>query len=181
MRAMKNRPIQHTFRGRCVETADGDVEDSGDNRAMSSAAKFDEKAVYSSIGEMMQAASEAAVVQAVRQYGFVLDYSEASVAHLDPILAQVATQPAVDVERETKLWGAYFGETVRHLYGGEWEFTQYPGSATAVPTVLARGIHLYPLMKVYRRLTLGEGERLDAFYAMLKQKLKAQPAANPAD
>jgi hypothetical protein len=134
-------------------------------------AKFSEQAVYDSIGGMMRAAAEAAVVEAEKAHGFVLDYSEASIAFLDAILAQAALSPTLDVERQTKLWGGYFGETIRAIYGGEWEFTQYPQSATAVPTLLVRGAKLYPLMKVYRRLTLGENERIDSFYAMLKQRL----------
>ena len=125
-------------------------------------AKFDDKAVYSSIGEMMVAAAATAVVEAERQHGFELDYSEPSIAHLDPILAQVVLQAKdADVERETKLWGAYLGETMRRIYGGDWEFTQYPGSATAVPTVLVRGIH--------------------AFYTLVKQRIEAQPAELPSD
>ncbi len=124
---------------------------------------------------MMRSAAEAAVIEAERSHGFVLDYSEASLAHLDPILAHVALSPTLDVERETKLWGSYFGETVRALYGGEWEFTQYPRSNAAVPTLVVRGAQLYPLMKVYRRLTLGEGERMDGFYALVKQRLEALP------
>jgi len=149
---------------------------------MSRPAKFDDKAVYSSIGDMMEAAAGTAVVEAERGQGFALDYSEASVAYLDPILAHVALQTTeMDVERETKLWGAYLGETVRRLYGGSWEFTQYPGSATAVPTLLVRGTHLYPLMKIYRRLTLGDGERVDAFFTLVKQKLESQPSEAPAE
>jgi hypothetical protein len=141
------------------------------------AGKFDDKAVYASIGEMMRVAAHAAVAEAERGYGFTLDYSEESLAYLDPILAQVALSKTLDVERETKLWGAYFGETVRTIYGGDWEFTQYPQSKVnaAVPTLVVRGSQLYPLMKVYRRLTLGEGERMDAFYAMVRQRLEALP------
>jgi hypothetical protein len=151
-------------------------------KAMAKPAKFDEKAVYASIGDMMESAAATAVVEAERQHGFDLDYSEASIAHLDPILAQAVLQSKdADIERETKLWGAYLGETMRRIYGGDWEFTQYPGSATAVPTVLVRGIHLYPLMKVYRRLTLGEAERIDAFYTLVKQRIEAQPAELPTD
>jgi hypothetical protein len=136
---------------------------------------FDEKATYDSIGAMMRAAAETAVVEAERTYGFVLDYSEDSLGYLDPILAQVALSPTLDVERETKLWGAYFGETILGLYGGDWEFSQYPRSNAAVPTLVVRGAQLYPLMKVFRRLTLGEGERMDAFYAMARQRLEALP------
>jgi len=134
-----------------------------------------EQNVYADLGAMMQASADAAVAEAEQQYGFVLDYSEASLQHLDPILAQAALSKHLDVERETKLWGSYFGETVLRLYGGEWQLTLYPQSAAQVPTLIVRGAQLYPLIKVYRRLTLGEAERMDAFYAMVKQRLEALP------
>jgi hypothetical protein len=140
---------------------------------MAAAKAFSEQAVYESIGAMMRAAAEAAVLEAEKLHGFALDFSEESLGYLDAILAHAALSSTLDVERQTKLWGGYFGETLRALYGGEWEFTQYPQSTTAVPTLLVRGAKVYPLMKVYRRLTLGEGERMDSFYAMLKQKLGA--------
>ena len=66
------------------------------------------------------------------------------------------------------MWGSYFGEVIRRRFAGEWEFTQYPGGGVAaVPTLLVRGSRLYPLMKVYRRLTLGGAENLSAFYKMV--------------
>jgi hypothetical protein len=130
--------------------------------------------VYRSIGEMMEVAAAAAVAASAEKYGFPLDYSPGSVQALDPILAQVAAGE-MDAERETKMWGAYLGEVVRREFGGEWDLTQYPNSASAVPTILSRGARVYPLMKVYRRLTLGEGERIDAFYEMVKQKLNDLP------
>jgi hypothetical protein len=49
--------------------------------------------------------------------------------------------------------------------------TQYPGGAVAVPAVDVRGSRLFPLMKVYRRLTVGEEEDLRAFYAMVTERL----------
>jgi hypothetical protein len=128
---------------------------------------------YSSIGEMMAAAAEAAAAAGARQYGFAMDFSEASLGYLDPILAQVLMQANPDLERETKLWGGYFGETLRRIYGGEWELTQYPRSSALVPTLIIEGSQLYPLMKVYRRLTLGEGERVDEFLVMVKARLAA--------
>jgi hypothetical protein len=141
---------------------------------MAATKTYSDAAVYDSIGAMMRAAAQAAVLEAEKLHGFALDYSEQSLGYLDAILAHASLSATLDVERQTKLWGGYFGETIRALYGGEWEFTQYPQSATAVPTLLVRGAKLYPLMKVYRRLTLGEGERMDSFYAMLKQKLGEQ-------
>ena len=54
-----------------------------------------------------------------------------------------------------------------------WEMTQYPGGAwwrwPAGRDV--RGSRVFPLMKVYRRLTEGEEEDLRAFYAMVTERL----------
>ena len=81
-------------------------------------------------------------------------------------------QAAEDLEFQTRLWGSYFGEVIRRRFGGEWELTQHPGGgASAVPTLVVRGARLYPLMKVYRRLTLGKGEDLAAFYNMVSARL----------
>jgi len=60
---------------------------------------------------------------------------------------------------------------VRRRYAGSWEMTQYPGGTTAVPAVDVRGSRLFPLMKVYRRLTAGEEEDLRTFYSMVTERL----------
>jgi hypothetical protein len=49
--------------------------------------------------------------------------------------------------------------------------TQYPGGAMAVPAIEVRASRLFPLMKVYRRLTVGDEEDLRAFYAMVTERL----------
>jgi hypothetical protein len=41
----------------------------------------------------------------------------------------------------------------------------------AVPAIEVRGSRLFPLMKVYRRLTVGDEEDLRAFYAMVTERL----------
>jgi len=98
-----------------------------------------------------------------------LDFSESSVDQLEQILAG---QAAEDLEFQTRLWGSYFGEVIRRRFAGEWELAQYPGGGVAlVPTLLVRGSRLYPLIKVYRRLTMGEGENLCTFYKMVSGRL----------
>ena len=101
---------------------------------------------------MMDAYSEEAVHVAWNDHRQRLDRSESSVEVLEQILDG---QAAEDLEFQTRLWGSYFGEVIRLRFGGEWELTQYPGAVAAVPTLAVRGARLYPLMKVYRRLTLG--------------------------
>ena len=67
------------------------------------------------------------------------------------------------------------GEILRIRYTGSWEMTQYPGGTVAVPAVAVRGSRLFPLMKVHRRLTIGEEEDLPSFYTRVTSRL-----GNPA-
>jgi hypothetical protein len=103
-----------------------------------------------------------------------LDFSEASVARLEQLLAGGA--PA-DVEEAAKLWGAYFGEVVRRRWGGEWSFETYPGGNFATLTLTVAGSKLFPSIKIYRRLTQGTSEDLAAFYAAVKERLAKTPAS----
>jgi hypothetical protein len=131
---------------------------------------------FASLAAMMSAYAEEAVRIAWVDHRQRLDLSDASVDLLEHI---VDGQSAEDLDFQTRLWGSYFGEVIRRRFGGEWEFTQYPGGGVAVPTLLVRGSRLYPLIKVYRRLTLGEGENLSAFYKMVAARLD-EPLPSPS-
>jgi hypothetical protein len=130
-------------------------------------------AAYDSIESMMLAYAQEAVRVAWSAHRQRLDLSPSSIGLLEKILDG---QAAVDLEFQTRLWGGYFGEVLRANFGGDWEMTEYPGSALAVPTLVVRGSRLYPLMKVYRRLTLGESENLPSFYRMIAERLAEAPA-----
>jgi hypothetical protein len=124
---------------------------------------------FASLAEMMDAYSEEAVRVAWNDHRQRLDRSESSVDVLEQILDG---QAAEDLEFQTRLWGSYFGEVIRRRFGGAWELTQYPGAVAAAPTLEVRGARLYPLMKVYRRLTLGPEENLATFYKMVSGRLE---------
>ena len=131
---------------------------------------------FASLAEMMSAYAEEAVRVAWNDHRQRLDLSEASVDRLEQILEG---QSAEDLDFQTRLWGSYFGEVIRRRYTGEWELSQYPGGGVAVvPTLLIRDSRLYPLLKVYRRLTLGEAENLSAFYKMVAARLGDPPPAH---
>ena len=70
-----------------------------------------------------------------------------------------------------KLWGGYLGEVVRRRWGGEWAMETYPGAGFATLTLNVRGAKLFPSMKIYRRLTEGEGDDVWGFYKRVKGKL----------
>lgn len=134
-----------------------------------------ESASYPDLGTMMESYALAAAELARSRFRQALDFTSDSLDSLDEILVLVSEGPEFDLDFEVKLWGSYLGEVVRRRYAGNWEMTMYPGENTAVPAIDVRGSRLFPLMKVYRRLTIGGEEDLQAFYTMITGRL-----GNPA-
>jgi hypothetical protein len=130
---------------------------------------------FPDLGAMMEGYAHGAVEVAKDDYRHTLDFSADSINELDEILVLVAEDPNIDLDYESRLWGSYLGEVLRRRYAGGWEMTQYPGGAVAVPAVEVRGSRLFPIMKVYRRLTMGDEEDLRSFYTMVTERL-----GNPA-
>lgn len=130
-----------------------------------------ESTAFPDLGAMMEGYAQAAVDLARNEFQRDLDFSADSVDALDDILVVVSESPEKDLDFEVRLWGSYLGELLRRRYAGGWEMTQYPGGTVAVPAVDVRGSRLFPLMKVYRRLTAGEEEDLRSFYTMVTERL----------
>jgi len=123
------------------------------------------------LGAMMEGYARAAAELARSEYHQNLDFSSDTIDALDAILVLVGETPEIDLDFETRLWGSYLGEVLRRRYAGTWEMTLYPGGVAAVPAVDVRGSRLFPLMKVYRRLTMGREEDLRSFYTMVTERL----------
>jgi hypothetical protein len=117
-------------------------------------------------------------------FGVQLNYSESSLHDLELILAQLRTKlpklssdaagndPAQkEIHAAARIWGAYLGETIRRLWGGEWGVETYPGSDAPVISVDIGGAKLFPVMKVYRRLTQGDGENVWNFYELVRERV----------
>jgi hypothetical protein len=130
-----------------------------------------ESKAYPDLGAMMEGYAQAAAERAKREFNHKLDFTSESIDGLDEILVLVGESPELDLDYEVRLWGSYLGEVLRRRYAGSWEMTQYPGGLVAVPSVDVRGSRLFPLMKVYRRLTVGEEEDLRTFYSMVTERL----------
>ena len=129
----------------------------------------------------MEGYAQAAEACAKREFRQKLDFTSESIDGLDEILVLVSESPELDLDFEVRLWGSYLGEVLRRRYAGAWEMTQYPGGVAAVPAVDLRGSRLFPLMKVFRRLTEGDEEDLRAFYAMVTERLGKPTHAGPAE
>ncbi len=130
-----------------------------------------ESADYPSLEAMMEGYAQSAAEAGRSRYQRKLDFSAESVDALDEILVLVGESPELDVEFEARLWGSYLGEVLRRRYAGNWEMTTYPGGVAAVPAVQVRGSLLFPVMKVYRRLTIGEEGDLQSFFAIAAERL----------
>ena len=127
--------------------------------------------VFPDLGAMMEGYARAAAERAASEFHQKLDFSSESIDALDEILVLVGESPELDLDFEVRLWGSYLGEVLRRRYAGSWEMTQYPGGVVAVPAIEVRASRLFPLLKVYRRLTVGEEEDLSAFYSMITERL----------
>ncbi|MFZ0744518.1 MAG: hypothetical protein WAM85_08925 [Terracidiphilus sp.] len=142
---------------------------------MSDLRKQLESQAFPDLESMMEGYARAASELGSDAFQQKLDFSSESIDPLDEILVRVGESPELDLDFEVRLWGSYLGEVLRRRYAGTWEMTQYPGGVAAVPAVEVRGSRLFPLMKVYRRLTMGDEEDLRSFFTMVTERL-----GNPA-
>lgn len=127
--------------------------------------------------EVVQAFAKDAVNEAKLKFNLTLDYSPASVEHLESIVAakyeQIQDQPILPIQMESysKLWGAYLGEVIRRQRGGKWIIAKHgPFAGLCVlqsgqPGASAEEI--CPLGKVYKRLLNGEEDSLFAYSQLL--------------
>jgi hypothetical protein len=130
-----------------------------------------ETASFPDLDAMMAAYAEAAVMLAREEFRQRLDYKSESLVAFEAVLSELADRGELDYDYEVKLWGSYLGEVLRRRYAGGWEMTQYPGGVAAVPAIEVRGSRLFPLMKVYRRITMGDAESIAAFFNMVTERL----------
>jgi hypothetical protein len=130
-----------------------------------------EEASFPDLDAMMEAYAGAAVRVAREVFRQRLDYNSESMVAFEAVLSELAEKGDLDYDYEVKLWGSYLGEVLRRRYAGSWEMTQYPGGVAAVPAVEVRGSRLFPLMKVYRRITMGDAESIAAFFDMVTERL----------
>ena len=133
---------------------------------------------------MMKASAAEAVRLAAADHGMTLDYTPDSIACLETVLSARTPVPEPEQEQATRLWGAYYGEIFRRRYPADWIMAIYPQiqsaapqsavTEVAMPALDIAGSHVYPLLKIFRRLTIGPTEDLAAFYAKVAAAIEAR-------
>ncbi|MFP5229338.1 MAG: hypothetical protein ACLGXA_17135 [Acidobacteriota bacterium] len=139
---------------------------------------------FDSLDAMMEAYAKEAVRLAESDHGITLDFTPESIPRLETVLAARGPVPEAEQEEATRLWGAYYGAIFRKKYPAAWIMAVYPGQLNsgradageelAMPALDIHGSQVYPLLKVFRRLTLGPSEDLAAFYARVSTALDAK-------
>jgi hypothetical protein len=133
---------------------------------------------FPDLAAMMEGYARAAVERARLDYALRLDYSAESIDALDDAVTRASDTPEMNLDFEVRLWGSYLGELLRRRYAGLWEMTQYPGGLAAVPAIEVRGSKLFPLMKIFRRLTDSNEDDLRSFYEMVTGRLGSPARVN---
>jgi hypothetical protein len=112
------------------------------------------------IGNVMQAYAGDAVAHA-REFGFALDYSEASLDQVDSVLSKLTASGvllAKSPTEEESLWllskkyGGDLGQVVIREIGGGWEMQDLPSGGARV-VLRSQGVQMFPLEKIFKRLT----------------------------
>ena len=126
------------------------------------------------IAEQMLADALAAQKFTRKHFVAELDFTERSVQELESQFDAIRYAlrgglSADNVTNLTKLWGAYFGETLQRLGGGEWTIIQADGQARIA--LRGRETTIFPHEKIHARLTHGASENVWLFFQANKTRL----------
>ncbi len=103
-------------------------------------------------------------------FGEKLDYQKSDLARLDAIIDKAwGDQLPKDIEALVLTFGAYFGETLRRLRGGQWDFDAERGYCLRD---VGGAATVYPFEKVSKRFKNSKEHSLSLFYRALVKTLE---------
>jgi len=126
----------------------------------------------------LRRAAAGCVTLADRQFGRHLDWSLASMDELDAVCADLLADGPLDGQRLDLWWkliGAYSGEVLVRVYGGQWiTHEQAPGSYA----VSVYGMTAFPFA-ITDKILSGEPDKSLASFARVLPALAARSQASP--
>lgn len=137
-----------------------------------------------SITESMADRAQEAIELVRERIGATLTFSSSDVEDLEAILTGVydalqdlagnetveATHVTEQARRLAVLFGSYLGEVVRRKWGGEWQQPDVDG-AFGMPCLQIANTVVWPIERVYRRLSVGPSENVWDYFRSLEQEL----------
>ncbi len=117
--------------------------------------------------------------------GVALDYSVASLKHVDDIIEGMRAEGCTSEQIAETLFGfgCYVGEVFVRQVGATWQVTHGTPMAdfAGFPLVIRLATESYcnPIGKVFKRLENGSEDSLPYFYAVFTKDLRGGPAQSP--
>lgn len=108
-------------------------------------------------------------------FGLELNYEAESIALLDQMIQRGWPDPPAILEAVVTGFGSYLGETIRHIHGGAWCYSQERGLHFEIAGV---GLKIFPFAKVKKRLLNGQKDSLEFFYEFIRSKIADADAKN---
>lgn len=141
---------------------------------------------------MMRVYAEEAVILAREEFEVAIDYSEMSLSDADQILVAIHDALPKDtggdfeedgplhqwVQELAVIWGAYLGEVLLHYWRGEWTLN-VPADHAEATAVQIGDVLVYPISKVYQRLTSNQDTGLVIFYEEVRWELSRTTGWGP--
>ena len=123
-----------------------------------------------------------AVPFAEQNYGLALDYSVASLGHVDGIIEDLRRDQRFEVLQPVLFsLGCYVGEVLVRHAGGRWRRADELGAGTAAVSPIAvempDGRSCSPVGRVYRRFQRGRDHGVVSFFSSLAADRGGEPSA----
>ena len=102
-------------------------------------------------------------------YGMELDYSPATLTHLEAMLeAQFHPGSADDNSTLIVGMGCYVGEVIIHTHGGHWSADEEHFHSPAVVVEAKLQLRTFPFSRVWKRFEYGNEHSLEAYYTEVR-------------
>lgn len=101
-----------------------------------------------------------------------LEYSENSISKIDKILEKYFSKNNSNLELTAQIFGALFGEIIRKVHGGNWDYYIYEGQKLiALINIGKKRTTIFPVNKISKRIENGKSDDLNLYYKALKSDL----------
>lgn len=138
--------------------------------------------INTKLNDEMKATADYAMKSAKQKFGQELDLSEQSISKLEGLLSQAYQSLSsrvkdektnLAISRTANIWGAYFGEIIRHEFGGSWVLK---GSERLI---IVKGFEFSPINFIFQKITNHPEYSVRRFFAEISKKISSLQDEQP--